>query len=365
MPLLARTTGVFQAWLKLVQNMHSGAVNVSVQLCSRIFARLEPPRVPAYAGTFAGQPGLSGSCAQCPLGTYVADDGNSVCDICGPGYYQDQTGQNTCKACPEGTYNELSSSTSIAACLPAPKGNYAAGTANDGFTPCEAGYYQDQEAQASCKVCVWASARRCCWHTWLWLSRCSLHSCLQACLRLCCCAPLAGCCVGACCMPCATSYQRLAHPSSRCLAPLQPCPPGNECPAGSIAPKECKPGFYADMKAPFCKECQKGTYQDLSGQRASKTCPLGAYCANTKMSAPTLCPAGTFGAKFKAVTRDVCSKCPINVRPFALPAFDVGGRAGGPAGMLEDWVGVLAGAAVALEQCSAGGARTCRTLVAS
>lgn len=55
--------------------------------------------------------------------------------------------------CPEGTYTEMTGSTSQAACVPAPAGNYAAGTGNDGFTPCEPGTYQDQPGKASCKDC--------------------------------------------------------------------------------------------------------------------------------------------------------------------------------------------------------------------
>ena len=50
----------------------------------------------------------------------------------------------------------------------------------------------------------------------------------------------------------------------------KPCPPGNQCPAGSVEPTKCRPGFYADQRQPFCKECARGTYQDNEGQRASR-----------------------------------------------------------------------------------------------
>lgn len=46
----------------------------------------------------------------------------------------------------------MTGSTSLSACLPAPRGNYAAGEGNDGFTPCEPGTYQDQQGGAVCKV---------------------------------------------------------------------------------------------------------------------------------------------------------------------------------------------------------------------
>ncbi len=158
---------------------------------------------------------MSGSCTPCPAGSFTADDGNrwvlnqpagsllglcphqcsaavtaihetlsctsyrppipppcqpptasapavpttlpavstcSVCDICGPGTYQDSAGSSACQECPEGTYNDLTGSTSADACLAAPLGAFAAGLANDGFTPCEGGFYQDQTGQGSCKV---------------------------------------------------------------------------------------------------------------------------------------------------------------------------------------------------------------------
>jgi len=137
----------------------------------------------------------------------------------------------------------MTGATALSACLPAPKGNFAKGTGNDGFTPCPGGTYQDETGKGSCKD----------------------------------------------------------------------CPPGSECPAGSVAPKQCRPGFYADLKQPFCKECAKGTFQNLAGQRACKPCPAGYYCQATKMVAATACPAGRFGIKFSAVSPNDCARCPINV----------------------------------------------------
>ena len=58
----------------------------------------------------------------------------------------------TLQECPEGTYTDRTGADSVAACLPAPAGNYAAGTGNDGFTPCEPGTYQDQPGKGACKV---------------------------------------------------------------------------------------------------------------------------------------------------------------------------------------------------------------------
>ena len=157
-----------------------------------------------------------------------------------------------------GTYTEMAGSTDISACLPAPKGNYAPGTGNDGFIPCEGGTYQDEEGQGACK----------------------------------------------------------------------PCPPGNQCPAGSVAPTKCPPGFYADSRQPWCKECAKGTYQNTEGQRACKPCPAGSYCQATKMVTPTACPAGKYGIKFSAISPTDCAACPINVSgPVSRPRALLGGAA--------------------------------------
>lgn len=94
------------------------------------------------------------------------------------------------------------------------------------------------------------------------------------------------------------------------------CPPGSACPRGSVRPKDCSPGFYADLKQPFCRECPRGTFQNLARQRACKPCPAGAYCPNNKTVTPTLCPAGTYSVKLSGVTMASCVKCSINVRTF-------------------------------------------------
>ncbi|EFN50756.1 hypothetical protein CHLNCDRAFT_28745 [Chlorella variabilis] len=137
----------------------------------------------------------------------------------------------------------MTGGTEIEVCVAAPKGNYAPGTGNDGFIPCEGGTYQDEEGQGACK----------------------------------------------------------------------PCPPGHQCPSGSLLPTKCRPGFWADMKQPFCKECAKGTYQDREGQRSCKPCPAGSYCQATKMAAPSPCPAGKYGVRISSITPNDCAACPINV----------------------------------------------------
>ena len=119
-----------------------------------------------------------------------------------------------------------------------------------------------------------------------------------------------------CCAPRLLPRRSLHAPASLPLSPaphLQPCPPGNACPAGAVNPKQCSAGFFADQKQPFCRECGKGTYQNAPGQRACKPCPAGAYCPNTKTTAPVQCPAGTFNKNLGQAAAAACTKCPINV----------------------------------------------------
>ncbi len=68
------------------------------------------------------------------------------------GTYQSVSGALSCIECPVGTYSVMTGSASLKDCLPAPPGNYAEGTGNDGFTPCQAGTFQDLPGQGACKV---------------------------------------------------------------------------------------------------------------------------------------------------------------------------------------------------------------------
>ncbi len=193
-----------------------------------------------------------------------------------------------------GTYSEMTGAKALGDCKLAPAGNYAEGTGNDGFTPCLAGTYQDKPGQGACKVSG-------SWKVWGVDSgrRGGMRPRIE---------PL---------QPRSSSAARPACPAcSPALLPpslTQACPPGFACPAGSVNPKPCAAGFFADMKQPFCRECPKGQYQDQTKQRACKPCPAGAYCPNTKTTSPVKCPAGTFNKNLGTSTATSCAKCPINV----------------------------------------------------
>ena len=193
-----------------------------------------------------------------------------------------------------GTYTEMTGATSLDDCVPAPRGTFAAGTGNDGFTPCPGGTYQNETGQGACKVRTTAAA------VGLWLAGAS-DVCLGAAER--CALPA---------LPCHHPVLTRLAASTPHPCPPQNCPPGHECPTGAVQPRQCKPGFFADLKQPWCRECPKGTFQPSAAQRACKPCPAGAYCAATKMRQPTQCPAGTFNGKLSSTTPTSCARCPIN-----------------------------------------------------
>lgn len=263
------------------------------------------------------------------------------------------------QSCPEGTYTDRTGANSVAACLPAPAGNYAAGTGNDGFTPCEPGTYQDQPGKGACKV--WELGRlgwedRCiacptCPHgvgpihdpqlaSSLSVTPAQAHyassfpalfcrtarqaaSALPAPLHL---------------LPAVPAFMRMASsPSARCAGcPWAVCCLRTQtamCSSGcagaaalcSSCHSCCNLQGLPAARTPM-QECPKGTYQDKPAQRACKPCPAGSYCGASKMSAPTKCPAGRFGTKLSSVSPNDCLACPINVGGGASNALSANER---------------------------------------
>lgn len=224
-----------------------------------------------------------------PLSAAAALPAIQRCDVCAPGSYQDKESQTACIECPAGTYSEMTGAKAATDCKKAPRGNYAEGTGNDGFNPCLAGTFQDKEGQGACKVRAVRTGMpvRAAGHR-VW----AVGSCE--------CWPPAGCChlvptVAAGGQPAAPGPLSfgLLSPFCHCslcgFPPLpspQDCPPGNACPTGSINPKPCAPGFFAEPKSPFCRECPKGQMQNLAGQRACKVSRgehLSSCCLRPRM----------------------------------------------------------------------------------
>ena len=71
------------------------------------------------------------------------------------------------------------------------------------------------------------------------------------------------------------------------------CPSGTSCSVGSMEPKPCLPGSFANAtKAETCSLCFAGEYQDERGQTGCKPCIRGFYCAEGAAT-PVPCPSGS------------------------------------------------------------------------
>ena len=83
---------------------------------------------------------------------------------------------------------------------------------------------------------------------------------------------------------------------SRCT---EPCIAGEYCPAGSVTPTICEPGYYCpdgNERVP----CPPGTFGRISGlkdRHCSGLCKQGYYCpAGSTSATQIICPAGRYGA---------------------------------------------------------------------
>jgi hypothetical protein len=203
---------------------------------------------------------LSTNCTACPAGTFTSAPGASLaCTPCAAGSSVSDTGNQVCDICAPGTYQNA---TGKLDCIECPVGTYSEMTGAKNLADCKlapAGNYAEGTGNDGFTPCL------------------------------------------------AGTYQDKPGQGA-----CKNCPPGYACPAGSVNPKPCAAGFFADMKQPFCRECPKGQYQDQTKQRACKPCPAGAYCPNTKTITPAKCPAGTFNKNLGTSTATSCAKCPIN-----------------------------------------------------
>ncbi|MBR4892001.1 MAG: hypothetical protein IKZ34_02350 [Alphaproteobacteria bacterium] len=172
--------------------------------------------------------------AICPKGHYC--DASCTAHACNAGTYQNQIGQTSCKSCTAGTYQP---DTGQAICI-----------------SCDAGTYQNQTGQASCKSCA------------------------------------------------AGTYQPNTGQSS-----CTNCPAGSATKGSSTTCTPCAAGTYSNGTAnTSCSNCHNGQYQDLTGQSSCKSCDAGTVSANDNQphTTCTSCGAGTYSPSGS----NVCNNCP-------------------------------------------------------
>ncbi|EQC38608.1 hypothetical protein, variant [Saprolegnia diclina VS20] len=215
-------------------------------------------------------------CAECPAGKSCLDGAVTV--DCPVGFYCPQA--QLPQPCPKGTFNPSTGASAVENCIPCQAGRYCNRTAsiNDTAFDCPAGSF-----------------------------------CLRG-------APDAS--------PCpAGTYLPTTGGSS--VASCRICPPGYECPLGSITPIVCEAGFYCPSGSGNMTICAPGYYCPFNSTAgvpcsAGYYCPMGAfnqtactfgtYCP-PRASSPIPCPFGSLsllrpnGSLYRSLA-EACQLCP-------------------------------------------------------
>ena len=241
------------------------------------------------------------------------------------------------KPCPDGTYNDKTGLKNQTECSKCPGGSYCAADSITPNGPILPGYYSqggassDQPAAGSCKLVIDG--------TEAWSFECGPcepgHFCVggQGFMEKCPIGTFAAsgelrsedecqnCSAGFYCessgltavtAPCAAGW--FCTGGATKAQPDDPdeggiCPPGSECPIGSISPKLCEKGTYSNVSGKeACGKCPAG-YFCLEGATDPSDCPVGSYC-KAGVGEPTKCQKGTFNGKTNQQYQRSCSDCP-------------------------------------------------------
>ena len=96
------------------------------------------------------------------------------------------------------------------------------------------------------------------------------------------------------------------------ISEMTVCPPGNDCPLGSMKPIPCPTGTYKQLLGSNCVTCPVGFLCPEQGMTSPVICPAGLMCLFTGLLQGTQCPAGFY--------------CPLgtNINQFPCPVSDIG-----------------------------------------
>ena len=223
------------------------------------------PRLYCSPGSYQSMPPESDppSCKLCPTTMYQDEIGRLQCKTCATGKYNDQTGQYQCKSCIPNNYTAAEGGAKSCTytfpncpggmgprwseCGLCPLG-YAALETQEYCPRCEAGTYQDQPGQETCKLCPqgWKKPNK-------WSSNC---------------------------MQCPNG--EFSMPSRTFCAP---------CQTGSVHRSSddtcvCNAGKYRSANRinsrHECLTCPVGKITDQAGQTSCKTCANGQYMTVTR-----------------------------------------------------------------------------------
>ena len=255
-----------------------------------------------------GQYGVNGECFECPDGSYSSDFGSVSCSVCDTGFVVPNDDKTRCEACPAGTrwtpnnvcapctgnqYQPLIAQSICQSCLglatlesntkcSLPPASWlcengqglnstgscqkcSAGTYADKLVcqPCPVGYYQDQEGQSTCKLCL---------------------------------------------------SENIANVTGSNSCDFEMVPLEDSCGTGAFYDYEneecelCPPGTFLNTESKTCVDCPLGCYNRFPGaENGCPHCGPGTYCPFRGMLEPFLCPAGSFCELERNIQPEICS----------------------------------------------------------
>ena len=237
---------------------------------------------PCLSGTFMNA--SSGSCMDCPIGTYMDIDKHS---------------STRCKTCEMGKTTRSVGSKAVNDCYHCLPGEFYNSTEMM-CTSCPMGKYQDEVNKDSCKDCASGT-------TTLKMSSKTLSDCVKVCG------------VGkflndSNCFDCPkNTYQDVKeHNATEC----KPCGPNEITNATgqsdvSSCFVSCDEGWFLNKSVSQCKKCPVGQYQDQSGQDHCKQCPDGKSTAHEGQKNVSSCTV-VFCEKGQYLNDSNCFDCPKN-----------------------------------------------------
>ena len=241
------------------------------------------------SGTFASIRGL-GKCSDCPSG-YACARGALEPDICLAGYYcPARSSMTTQVPCPQGYWSNKTGAQASGDCLPIPPGHYAIGDGNDGFRPCDAGYFCTGLATTARPPSGSSFGGPCGRGSMCYAG--STEDVLCAGGSYCDGEKIAG--------LMAPGYWSVRNASE--ARPLSSsldygiAPRGHYAPRGSITPTSCLPGTYLNWtgaaNATDCRDCSPGFLcPNASTISPTIPCPAGRYCPRASIVGEP-CPPG-------------------------------------------------------------------------
>lgn len=199
--------------------------------------------------------------------------------MCEAGTFQDEMGQETCKSCAEGSFQDEEGRTTCSLCS---DGEFQDETGQTSCEPCPPGRFQDEQGQDTCSVCPSGTF--------------SDSVGASACMAW---------------TQCQQGERQVVMPS---VDQDRVC---GECPAGTVQPfsglSGCDPcgagSFQDETGQETCKLCSDGTFQDETSQTSCKDCGVGMFQDQGGQTSCEVCPLNQFQDEAGQPRCKSCSEC--------------------------------------------------------